>query len=569
MKQWPEQFGRGACWLAAGLAAVSLVSCRVCRPLNSDTYVGPVRAPVAEPSGGNLKVAGALPGGAIKPAAKAAADAAKAEPAAPTPAASPVTTKGPLAISIDQAVVMALSNNQELVVERLTPEIARTWEPELWSVFDPLLTGTIGYERVKEEDLRSRGQQFNFQSDAIVGEAALTKLFPTGTQVSLGASTEVGDVSMLDQLIRSRVGLTVTQPLLRGAGKQANLAAVRGARIATQMSEYELRGFAEELLALVEETYWTCRLAKRHVEIFIDAVKVAEDRVAATEQRIAAGTLGETERVAAKAAVAQREEELIDAKSEYDTAHLLLLKLLNLPGGDLWTRELNLLDWPKVPSERLEDVDVYVRTALRMRPDLNEARLAVKRGDLEVVRTRNGLLPQLDLFVTLGKSGYARSFGGSWGNLDGDGHDLMVGLAASYPVRNRSARAQHTRARVTRRQAEQAVKNMEQLVQWDVRTAYVEVKRATDQIEAAKAARDFFEAVWRAEEIKLRLGRSTNLQVARADRDRVRSHVAVAEAAADYLRALVNLYRLTGDLLNRRGIEAPGAKQADLESAGR
>ena len=374
---------------------------------------------------------------------------------------------------------------------------------------------------------------------------------------------------MLDQLIRSRVGLTVTQPLLRGAGTQANLAAVRGARIATQMSEYELRGFAEELVALVEETYWTCRLAKRHVEIFIDAVKVAEDRVQATEQRIAAGTLGETERVAAKAAVAQREEELIDARSEYDTAHLLLLKLLNLPGGDLWTRELDLRDWPHVPSERLKDVDVYVRTALRMRPDLNEARLAVKRGDLEVVRTRNGLLPQLDLFVTLGKSGYAKSFGGSWGNLDGDGHDLMVGLTASYPVRNRSARAQHTRARVTRRQAEEAVKNMEQLVQWDVRTAYVEVQRATDQIEAAKATRDFFEEVWRAEDIKLGLGRSTNLQVARADRDRVRSHVAVAEAAADYLRALVNLYRLAGDLLNRRAIEAPGAEQADLESAGR
>lgn len=569
MKQRPEQFGRGLCWVAAGLAAVSLVSCRVCRPLNSDTYVGPVRAPVGKPAGGNPKAAGALPGGPIKPAAKAAADAAKTEPAAAKPPASGVPTKGPLGLSINQAVVTALANNQELVVERLTPEIARTWEPELWSVFDPLLTGAIGYERAKGEDLRSRGQQFDFHSDAVVGEAALTKLFPTGTQVVLGASTEVGDVSMLDQLIRSRVGLTVTQPLLRGAGTQANLAAVRGARIATQMSEYELRGFAEELVALVEETYWTCRLAKRHVEIFIDAVKVAEDRVQATEQRIAAGTLGETERVAAKAAVAQREEELIDARSEYDTAHLLLLKLLNLPGGDLWTRELDLLDWPHVPSERLKDVDVYVRTALRMRPDLNEARLAVKRGDLEVVRTRNGLLPQLDLFVTLGKSGYADSVAGSWRNLDGDGHDLMVGLTASYPVRNRSARAQHTRARVTRRQAEQAVKNMEQLVQWDVRTAYVEVQRATDQIKAAKAARDFFEEVWRAEDIKLGLGRSTNLQVARADRDRVRSHAAVAEAAADYLRALVNLYRLAGNLLNRRGIEAPGAEQADLESAGR
>ena len=41
--------------------------------------------------------------------------------------------------------------------------------------------------------------------------------------------------------------------------------------------------------------------------------------------------------------------------------------------------------------------------SLRMRPLLNEARLNLMQNDLEVVKTKNGLLPLLDLFVSLGQ----------------------------------------------------------------------------------------------------------------------------------------------------------------------
>ncbi len=52
-----------------------------------------------------------------------------------------------------------------------------------------------------------------------------------------------------------------------------------------------------------------------------------------------------------------------------------------------------------------------------MRPILNEARLKLIQNDL---------LPLLDLFVSLGKSGYANSFGQSVRNLTGDYYDAMI-----------------------------------------------------------------------------------------------------------------------------------------------
>jgi outer membrane protein len=64
------------------------------------------------------------------------------------------------------------------------------------------------------------------------------------------------------------------------------------------------------------------------------------------------------------------------------------------------------------------------------------------RGDLELVKTRNGLLPLMDLFITLGKSGYANAFGDSIDNIDGDSYDALAGVRLqAYPIFNRDAKA--------------------------------------------------------------------------------------------------------------------------------
>jgi hypothetical protein len=45
---------------------------------------------------------------------------------------------------------------------------------------------------------------------------------------------------------------------------------------------------------------------------------------------------------------------------------------------------------------------------------------------LEIVKTKNGLLPVIDLFIRMGKTGYADSFRGSVNDLDGESYDIIV-----------------------------------------------------------------------------------------------------------------------------------------------
>jgi outer membrane protein TolC len=172
----------------------------------------------------------------------------------------------------------------------------------------------------------------------------------------------------------------------------------------------------------------------------------------------------------------------------------------------------------------------------------------------------------MDLFITLGKSGYANSFGESVRNISKDSYDALAGVSFHYPVFNRDARARHQRALLGRDQAQKALENLSQLVEVDVRTAYIEVNRAKQQIAASSVTRMFDEEKLRIETEKLRVGKSTSFLVAQAQRDLLVSRIAEVRALASYLKALIDLYRQDGSLLERRGISAPGREPVKLSN---
>ncbi len=473
---------------------------------------------------------------------------------------------GPLKIGIQEAILLAVENNQGLVVERMNPQLSRTLEQEELAVFDPVLGGEASNRRSVADRLSRAGSGTETSTvDALTGSISLAKLFPSGTAVDVTAGVSYTDSSLYSDVFTSgRLGLTVTQALMRGLDIRANLARLDQARLDTLISHYELRGFAEVLVEQVESKFWDYALAKRQIEIYTDSLTLAQKQMTEAQERIKIGDLAETELAAAQAEVALRRENLINARSSLAKERLDLLRLLNPSKNVDWDRDVILQYDTSLPDVRLDDVEQHVLVAMRMRPDLNQARLQIQRGELEVVRTTNGLLPKMDMFIALGKTGYSDTFGGALDNLWGDSYDVIWGLAFEQAPINRSARARYTRAVVGRRQMQESLENLSQLVQVDVRSAYIELTRAREQIAATAATRNFQEEKLRAETEKFRVGKSTSLLVGQAQRDFVGGQIAEIEAVANYLKALVSLYRLEGSLLNRRGISAPGAEPAAL-----
>ena len=473
----------------------------------------------------------------------------------------------PLQIDIQRAIMMAMENNRSLIVQKMSPDIVRTAEGEERAVFDSVLTGQASQKRTVADRLSRAGSGIESSiQDTATGTISLEKLFPSGTTLGLGASSNYTDSSLYsDTFVSNRLGASVTQSLLQGRDVRVNMASVHQAEIDTQISGYELRGFTEALVQSVEEGFWNYALAKRQIEIYTNSLSLAEQQMEEAQERIKIGTLAETELAAAKAEVALRRENLINSRSNATIARLNLLRLLNPSDTIDWNTDIVLDYMTTLPDVPLDPVEYHVEVAMKMRPDLNQARLLIRRGELDVVRTRNGLLPRLDAFITYGKTGYARTFSEANDDLDERSYDVEAGLLFEFPAGNRAAKARHSRAVISKQQSIKALENLVQLAQVDVWTAYVEVERTREQITATAATRESQEEKLRVETEKFRVGKSTSLLVAQAQRDLVASQIAEVQVVVNYVKALVSLYQLEGSLLHRRGLSAPGDEPVELD----
>ncbi len=477
-----------------------------------------------------------------------------------TPALEPLiitsSTRKPIELSVEQAIILTLQNNRDLHVRQLEPVITGTFEQIERGKFDPELFAEAEYSREKaNETSRSSGEQFSVSGNAAGEMAGVRQELPTGTtiQASIGQDRSISDRAPEQQT--ARVGLSVTQALLRGFGPAVNLTSVRQAELDTLASIDELQGFTEALLADTEIAYWNFVLAKKEIAIFEESLEVAKKQRQEVEQRIEVGILPEIEVAAAKAEEALRVQALINARSQLEDRRLRLLRLISPGPGDHLDTAITTTSEPHILPEPISDLSDRLQLAERLRPDLNEARRRLQQNRLETIVTRNGLLPRLDLFIVLGKTGYADTFPDSFRELDGNTYDFTVGVSFSHFLGNREALARNLAAYASRQQAAEAVANLRQLVHLDVRIAANEVDRTRKLIDASRETRIFQEQSLEAEKERFDVGSSTALQVAQAQRDLLLIQISEVEAIVNFRIALVQLYLAEGSLLEYRGVK--------------
>ncbi len=474
------------------------------------------------------------------------------EPNQPAPGA-PVPV---LEISIEEAVIQGLSGNLELRIQRLNPVIAGAFEQIARGSFDPELFAEFSTEEEKVTEV-DRGTQEQFAVDAESYDAAVgvRQTFATGTEVevAVGQDRTISDRTPEQQ--SARAGLSITQSLLQGFGSGVNLVAVRQARMETEASRYELRGFTEALVARIESTYWRYVLANESISIFEESLAIARTQRDAIEDRIEVGDLPRNEIAAVNAEIALRESALIDARSDKETLRLQLIRLINPRSNSGLSSPILPTTKPTADFENLEGMEDRLELIETYRADIQEARLRIEQDRLETVQTRNGRLPRLDLFINVGITGYADTFKGSFEDIDGDTYDVRAGIVFSQSLGNRANRGRDLAALSNLRQSEEALNNLRQLARYDFLLAVNEVRRAEQQIDATATVRIFQEQTVSNEQERFNVGAATTLQVALAQRDLLESRIAEVESLVDYKIALLNLYLAEGSLIERRGIQ--------------
>ncbi|MBU1695055.1 MAG: hypothetical protein KKC51_13990, partial [Verrucomicrobia bacterium] len=89
-----------------------------------------------------------------------------------------------LEIRLGQAVLMALANNRTLSVQRLAPDIQRTFEADERALFDPILSGDLFREQSDDGDPSiSTNSSDVTTTKRTGGSLGVSELLPTGTKI--------------------------------------------------------------------------------------------------------------------------------------------------------------------------------------------------------------------------------------------------------------------------------------------------------------------------------------------------------------------------------------------------
>jgi outer membrane protein TolC len=454
-------------------------------------------------------------------------------------------------LSLKDALTRAMSDNPLVKIERINPAVASTVLNEHYYGYEPRVKLSYGMSE------RSGGPSFQDSHEATLSVSGHS---PTGTNVEVwtGASplspaSRLSAAAPLGSTHQNTVGITVTQALLQGLSPSANLAPLRKARIDVSIREEELAGYAQRLLGDTERAYWDLLLSGEQVKIYEYSLELAQRLLYESEERLKTGSVAPIDLVAIRAEVASRERQLFDATTAYKQKTLYLVYLMNAP--ELWSATFALTDSTSEILGNADSVNEHIEAARKFRPDLRLASMQAQKGELELVQTKNGLLPKLDFFISLQGNSYVENFSNAF-TPNQPSSTIAGGLVLQFPFTNGASRERHRRAIFSSEQQKLSVENFSRLLEYEIRSTHMEVVRAHRQIETAEAVSALQLQKLEAEQEKMAAGKSTGYAVLQIQRDLVSANLDEAQARTAYINALLSLYTRDGTLLARRGVSA-------------
>jgi outer membrane protein TolC len=370
---------------------------------------------------------------------------------------------------------------------------------------------------------------------------------------------------------QSTLGVSITQPLLRGFGRKVNNRYIRIAKNNQTVSQYVFEQQVIATVTAVARLYWDLVSLREDVTVRQEAVTSAGRLLRDTKDSLEVGRSAAIDVTRAEAEAARRKRDFQVAESLVRQQEIVLADYLTR--GRQESYGVVPTDKPGiVPPEISIDLNAATETALAARPDLAQARLQLDNAGISLTGSRNAVLPSVDLVAGMVNNGLGGSanivpalnngiprtndprFLGGPGSAVGQVFarnypDYGVGVQVTVPIRNRIAQADVQRDQHSVRQSEIRLRQLEKMVRVEIANARVALEQAQSSYESALSERTLQEKALQAEEEKLAVGATAQAQVIQLQRDLAQARSAQVNAMNSYMKAKLALERAAGVLL--------------------
>lgn len=471
-------------------------------------------------------------------------------------------------LPIDQAIEIALQRNLGIVIQRYTRIQQRLSIIEALGLYDlnAVVDATANNRnqavasQTQSPQSQSQVLNFNFQQRTPQGG-----VFSAGVDASRSKST--GSLQQIPSFYSSGLSFSFTQPLLRNYGRYANERTIILAQINSQLSRQDFALQVTTITQQVINAYWSLVNAREQLVVAQQSLQLARDLHERNKIQVQVGTLAPLELTQSEAAIATREEGIIQATSAVGDAEDTLRQLLNLPRGPLWQTPIVPTSDPKTNERLTVNLDEALRIALAQRPELTNQQIQLEQAKRDAEYFHSQLKPALDLNLAYGYSGLDTAFGEAFNQITGlNFRSWSAQLTLTYPIQNRAARAQSASANVAVDRF-QALYDQERLVvETEVRRAARALDTAAKSIDAAVKAREFQEKNLDAEKKRYENGMSTSFQITQIQDQLTQARSGEVTAIVNYRTALAEYYRSVGRLLDQQGVVIDDPAEGDAIS---
>jgi outer membrane protein TolC len=472
-----------------------------------------------------------------------------------------------LNMTLKDSIILAIHNNYEIKIAKLEPMMTEKDITAAKSEFDPTLkiTGETAETEIPSNSgvlLGVLGQEpARFERDTNTIDASLQKLFSTGAMFTLGFNivrTDVSPVSgftLENPVTQGSIEAKISQPLLRKAGIFYNRSDIYIARNNNEKSILELKETAIEVINSVQTAYWELVKTIEELRVRNKSLESAEDLLRKNRIQVKVGTLAPIEVLVAEDGVAKKMNDIIETENDIKNREDDLKLIMNLSNHSILS-DAAIIPLDKASFE-ITDVtlDESIKIALAHRPELFKQGLDIANARITVKQKRNELLPKLDAEAGIRYNGLSDTYGNAVDRIfSEDFQSQFFGLALEVPLGNREARSNYSRAKLEARQSVLNRNKIEQEIVVEVRTAVREIKKNAESIKATEKARELAQKRLEAEEKKFKVGRSTSLEVLRAQDNLTIAEGKAVNALVDYQISLGDLDAKVGTILENNNI---------------
>ncbi len=511
-----------------------------------------------------------------------------------------------LSLTIDQAIEMALKNNNDIEASRKDVRIAEFNLKAARGIYDPILAAEGYYESRTTPTASAIGgaPDGKLTQNQFFGSAGVNGFTPNyGGSYTAGFNSARTNTSNLNALLNPQYPTNLTfeyvQPLFRNFRIDQNRRNIQIASKNVSLSDWQFRQRAIEVVAAVEQAYWDLAFGLRNLQVKLDAVRQARTQLESSKRLVDKGVSPPIDIVSGTAQITSLEQEVYLAQEAVTRAENTLKTLVLMDRTDEgWERPMTpisplVLETPKI------GIEVAVAEAIKNRPEIRQLITNREINDIDRRFFRDQTKPQIDLvgsYTAAGLAGVATpprtttpsalttrvnelstiaglpplptttttttvpenlvgNYLNSLGNLIAqDFPAYRVGVRISLPWNNSVAKANLARTITEGERLSNVRAQAEQLIEAEVRNALQAVRSSEARVASALAARQAAEQVYASEERLFRAGTSTFFMVLQRQNELIAARGRELQAQTDLNKAISEFHRATGTTLTANSV---------------